>query len=56
MGPKFVGERYCTMSEDLAHYWVPPAMLESGQFLPCIYTRSTPASIFEHASKYWLKD
>ncbi len=47
-------ERFINFEESMAHCWSPPGSVESGRYLPQIYTRSTPQGILEHADKHWL--
>lgn len=53
-GDSISPDHYITFSEDMASAWVPPDMLESKKWLPLIYTKCSPSSIFEHAKEYWL--
>ena len=46
-------EHFISFEESMASAWAPPAMLESGKYLPQIYTRSTPEAILKHADEVW---
>lgn len=45
---------FISFSEKMASAWVPPHMLENKLWLPCIYTKCSPESIFEYAKENWL--
>jgi len=49
-------ERFISFDEALCHCWVPPKILEAKQYMPCLYARETPLTIFDHARQYWLND
>lgn len=44
-GDSILADQYVTFSERMASAWVPPHMLESGDWLPLIYGRDTAATI-----------
>ena len=46
--------RLISFRETMAHSWAPPGAVASGRYLPMIYTRCSPGSIFAHACKHWL--
>ncbi len=47
---------YVSFSEQMASAWAPPESLETGRYLPLIYTRCSPQRIADHAVKHgWHK-
>jgi FkbM family methyltransferase len=45
--------RFISFREAMASAWAPPGAVESGRYLPLIYTRCSPASIHAHARAHW---
>ncbi len=45
--------RYISFREAMASSWAPPGAVESGRYLPLIYTRCSPESIHAHATHHW---
>lgn len=43
---------YVSFRESMASAWAPQEALDSGRYLPSIYTRCSPDSIIEHARKH----
>lgn len=53
-GDSFTDTQFETSRHEMNVAWCPPGSVESGQYLPLVYTQCTPKTITDHAEKYWL--
>lgn len=54
-GDSLVPDHYLSLHEGMATAWTPPGVVESGQYLPLIYTRCSPEQIANHVRDRWLR-
>lgn len=45
---------FISFNERMSHCWVPPEVFKRGDWMPLIYGRDTPESIFKHIQENWL--
>ena len=53
-GDSILADRHVSFRDEMATAWAPPGAVESGRYLPLIYGRCSPQSIFAHSKKHWL--
>ncbi len=47
-------DRFISFREGMASNWAPPGAVESGRYLPLIYSRCSPEAIHAHVRDCWL--